>query len=216
MFRDEVDRRKRAGNFDCYAFLDITTCLVSFLHRQCQANRRLGAFIGWRLAGSIDGSKNNWYLPRFSTLPRNKVHFHGITISGNWHLQQHRDALWSSTRPISYFRTGSMPGRDAGRKLGPGDACESQMCFIQQRHPFAFQSYSEKWLWGWWRITKRSHRQLANNPLPNSPAKISSNYKTSFIRWVVRQFWNADVARFNGLDKITLPLNDNDLLHILR
>lgn len=97
-----MNRRKAAENFDCHAFLDITTCLVSFLHRQCRVNRRLGAFIGWRLAGSIDGSKNNWYLPRFSTLPRNKVHFHGITISGNWHLQQHRDALWSSTRPIIF------------------------------------------------------------------------------------------------------------------
>lgn len=80
----------------------ITTCLVSFLHRQCRTKRRLGTFIGWRLAGSIDGSKNNWYLPRFSTLQRNKVHFHGITISSNWHLQQHRDALWSSTRPIIF------------------------------------------------------------------------------------------------------------------
>lgn len=67
---------------------------------------------------------------------RNKVHFHGITISGNWHLQQHRDVLSSPPAALSYFRTGRETERDAGRRTrSRGYVRIANVCFI--RHPFA-------------------------------------------------------------------------------
>lgn len=129
-------------NFDRRAFLDITQCLVRASDTDAgrNADSALLSDDAWQeasMAAKIIGT-----FPDCRRWPRNKVHFHGITISGNWHLQQHRDVLSSPPAALSYFRTGSMPGdrrRDAGRRYGPGDACGSQMCVLYGTLSLAYE-----------------------------------------------------------------------------
>lgn len=45
-------------------------------------------------------------------------------------------------------------------------------------------------------ITKRNHRQLANNPPPTSLAKISPSYKTSVIRREWADYFETAMSNF--------------------
>lgn len=81
------------------------------------------------------------FPPDSRALPRNKVHFHGITISGNWHLQA--TPMLSGPPPaLSYFRTAVR--RDRKRRGGgtsvQGMRADRKCVFYTATAPFRFSA----------------------------------------------------------------------------
>ncbi|EFN67601.1 hypothetical protein EAG_16283 [Camponotus floridanus] len=152
-------RGKGTENFDRRAFLDITRCLVraSGTDAGRTADSTLLSDDAWQeasMAAKIIGT-----FPDCRRWPRNKVHFHGITISGNWHLQQHRDVLSSPPAALSYFRTGrryterqkemrggdSVQGMRADRKYqaaASSSPCPSALPLLQLLHSISYNHLS--------------------------------------------------------------------------
>lgn len=125
-------------------------------------------------------------FPLDSRRSRNKVHFHGITISGNWHLR-----WWMRAAPIIFQnehtgrtkrgweedegRGGGMEstGRNRGSTVhGDAEDRRKRVFYTSAAvHPFVFLSDRGG---DPRRITKPSHRQLANDSPSCPPCQDST------------------------------------------
>ena len=195
----------------------IAICLVR-RWKTSTTERRVGAFpaVKARQKASTAAKIIGAFPPLDSRHSRNKVHFHGITISGNWHLR-----WWMRGLPLSYFRT-STPGelREDGKRTrneeretrneeretrneGEGEQRQEQrkhgprgmrrivanaMFYTSVAYTLSFFCLTDGGPPP--RITKPSHRQLAND----SPSCPPCQDSTTRARRARRRF----NVRFHG------------------